>query len=198
MPMIDMPVTPVAGAEVVIERRVGEAGNRGVSPNSVPNSVLPIKRVLGVCEVIASDVGVELKAQLGLSSAAQGYMYEFENREIDFREERGAKYTLVQPPRHGKLLLGGVRDPDEYMPNKGYLGRDSFVIQAEKDGIKITLRYFVLVDYSANLEHISCPEMPSGSFGHWKIARPSSDGRGQTPIDKLASQSGVPYVYNLY
>lgn len=36
MPMIDMPVTPVSGAEVVIERRVGEAGNRGLSPVFLP------------------------------------------------------------------------------------------------------------------------------------------------------------------
>jgi hypothetical protein len=35
MPMIDLPATPVSGAEVVIERRVGEAGNRGLSPVSV-------------------------------------------------------------------------------------------------------------------------------------------------------------------
>ena len=32
MPMIDMPATPVSGAEVVIERRVAEAEKRGLSP----------------------------------------------------------------------------------------------------------------------------------------------------------------------
>lgn len=32
MPMIEMPATPVAAAEVVIERRVGEAASRDQSP----------------------------------------------------------------------------------------------------------------------------------------------------------------------
>ena len=59
MPMIDLPATPVAGAEVVMERRVGEAGNRGLSP------VVPVVSFLGdesnrspiPIEQLASQVG---------------------------------------------------------------------------------------------------------------------------------------------
>jgi hypothetical protein len=65
---------------------------------------------------------------------------------------KDGKVTLVEEPRHGKIELS----PDWwrgveyfYEPETGFSGKDRFAMQAEKDGVKVTIRY-VAVTLEAN------------------------------------------------
>lgn len=102
------------------------------------------------------------------------YMYHYEGRDYFFGE--GAKAALLLAPKHGELTLDDSGTPDGYFPNKGYSGNDYFIVQVVKDSVMVKVHYFVVVDYSGELEYIDCPEQPKRSDSRWKISQPSADG----------------------
>jgi hypothetical protein len=84
----------------------------------------------------------------------------------------GAKVTLVKAPKHGKVVYSD--DPlavefrwYSYQGNKGYGGRDRFVMQVEKDGVKVRIHYVVEVLGEETASGHCQPE-------HWKISVPAT------------------------
>ena len=81
----------------------------------------------------------------------------------------GVKVTLLKAPAHGKVVY-----PDtpkavkwnwlDYMPEDGYVGRDNFIMQVEKDGVKVRIEYLI--------EGLDEGEPATGICNqeHWKIS----------------------------
>jgi hypothetical protein len=127
------------------------------------------ERVLGVCQPVEINMGDGHPVALFSITDAAHYMYVYEKKENFFGDGTKAKVTLVSPPKSGKIEY--VDDvPVTYLPNQNFEGYDSFVLQVEQDGIKVKIKYFILVDYAANLKYITCPETPKGAAGWWKIS----------------------------
>ena len=101
------------------------------------------KRVVGVCEVIAGSVGGHRETVIHPESDADEYMYRYEGRDKYFRYDGITK--VVQFPKHGKLVPydGGIPNQElyKYYPDNHYDGRDTVVIDVEKDGINVQVRY---------------------------------------------------------
>ena len=81
---------------------------------------------------------------------------------------RGGEITLVKAPQHGELVLSSdaweaSRGWYSYLPEEGY-GKDRFVMQVEKNGVKVTIHYVI--------EVISDEESPRGICDPdiWKIS----------------------------
>jgi hypothetical protein len=81
----------------------------------------------------------------------------------------GGKITLVKAPRHGAVVLSSNEKEASwgwynYLPEEGYYGKDRFVMQVEKNGVKVTIHYVMVV--------ISDDESPRGHCNpeEWKIS----------------------------
>jgi hypothetical protein len=84
----------------------------------------------------------------------------------------GGKVTIVKAPRHGKVVLSSdEKDASwglyNYIPREGYYGEDRFVIQVEKNGVKVTIHYVVVtIDDEDHPINYCNPD-------RWKISQPS-------------------------
>ena len=99
------------------------------------------EHVLGVCDI----VNVNGNGQVSASPMTLANAY---FRTHDATIDPGtAKVTIFQQPKYGSL------EPDsrgdwryaKYIPNDGYLGDDSFVMQVEGSGYTVKLKYFIAV-----------------------------------------------------
>jgi hypothetical protein len=140
------------------------------------------KRVVGVCEAIVGTEGGYKEENIYPESAANTYLYRYEHRDNYFFYDSVTR--IVQQPKHGKLVLqqgkGDTRwaDTYKYFPDKGFDGHDTFVIEIEKDGIKVQVRYRVEVASGGDSKSL-CP----GGQEFWKISTSSP----QAPIDLASS-----------
>lgn len=85
--------------------------------------------------------------------------------------------TLVKGPKHGRLELGEIGGA--YLPNSGYIGRDSATFLVEIGGYRVKVVYALNVlnhpvggteGYDPYEDEKNCPKGE-----HWKISLDSTD-----------------------
>lgn len=114
----------------------------------VPSPVLAVdKYAAGRCLVSMPDSG----AEIGPAIDGDIYLYRYHKREyrhksFSFDDDDATTVTIVTPPSHGEVSR--VDTPISklwyhYMPNAGYVGQDHFVIQVEKNGVKVRIQYLI-------------------------------------------------------
>ncbi len=99
------------------------------------------EHVLGVCDVVNVNGTGQVRAYPTVN--ANSYF-----RTHDATINPGtAKITILQQPKHGSLEPDSRGDwgDAKYIPNDGYLGSDSFIIQVEGSGYTVKLKYFIAV-----------------------------------------------------
>lgn len=161
-----------------------------VAAKSGANGAATKERIVGVCQPVDINLGDETKIAIFSISAADDYMYHYENKANFFGKGKEAKVTLLQAPEHGELsFANGV--PEEYFPNENYEGRDFFIVQIEQNGVKVKVQYFILVDYPANLKYITCSEMPKGAYGYWKISQSDANASNFNATDLISAQNRI-------
>jgi hypothetical protein len=128
--------------------------------------------VLGVCQTATQSTGAEIRP----TSAAGDYLVDYHGDDPRYKAKlnsgeffSAAKVTLFKAPKHGKV--GYSDNPKavmwnlfDYMPNVGYIGRDNFVMQVEKDGVGVRIEYLI--------EGLDEDEPVTGicNSGEWKIS----------------------------
>ena len=173
----DMPVD--AGAQAVLIAKASETQNKTLH-----------QKIVGVCRTInASSATIAPEA----AAAAADYMYRYQH--VD---GFGADATIrvVQPPMHGVLRFSSQSGDDkyrtyEYVPlvNHTYDPvEDSFVMQVESNGVKVTVRYYLNIQEPDESFYEYC------SKDVWKISATTPNG---TPIfsnEDTAASSASTYT----
>ena len=123
--------------------------------------------MIGRCIVSQPGMG----AQVRPANDGNGYLYTYLDADtryqgFDFNSD-DVKVTLVKAPAHGKV----VREESSvsmrryhYTPSESYVGQDRFVMQVEKNGVKVRIQYLI---------EIPLEDEPSGHMcnpEHWKIS----------------------------
>lgn len=127
--------------------------------------------VLGVCRTATQSEGAEIRP----TYAADSYLANYHGDDSRYKAKlasgqffSNAKVILAKAPTHGKVALADVPNVSlgqyHYMPEKGYVGRDNFVMQVEKDGAKVRIEYLI--------EGLDEDEPTTGICNqeHWKIS----------------------------
>lgn len=110
------------------------------------------KRILGVCQAVTGPEGSEREQGIYPEGDADSYMYRYERRANYFGDE--AVTRIVQPPKHGKLTLHEAYKNLPLQELYTYTttlddGYDTFVIEVEKNGVKLEIRYRVEIAVSS-------------------------------------------------
>lgn len=123
----------------------------GVAAMAIVSPVQAADRyVLGMCQIATQSEGAEIRP----ISAAGIYLVEYHGDDPRYKAKLasgqfffGANVTLIETPKHGQVALADVPNVSNgqyhYMPNNGYVGDDNFVMQVEKDGVKVRIEYFI-------------------------------------------------------
>jgi hypothetical protein len=122
-----------------------------ISIVAVSSALAADNYVLGKCYVVQGPYVTEGKGIHPIFNAAS-YLVMHLGGDPDKNLERvggdfeGGKITLVKAPQHGKLVLSSDEreaswDWYRYFPEEGFYGQDRFVMQVEKDGVKVTIHY---------------------------------------------------------
>ena len=135
------------------------------------------ERVLGVCGLV--ELYGSGQAELNPVLRANDYfLTDKPYPKSSYRAEIAdglAKITILQQPTHGKVeptSPGLQLNRSRYVPNEGYEGTDSAILQVEGNGHKIKLKYFFKVTSGAGesaLDNKAC----KGLF--WKISSLPTD-----------------------
>lgn len=141
---------------------------------SIVVTALPIEAAdgfaYGVCQVARPSIGAAVRP----ITDAGSYLFEYfgkDPRYKDFSFE-DAKVTMVKAPKHGKVVFND--DPlavssswYDYRPNKGFRGQDRFVMDVEKNAVKVRIHYLIqAIPDEVNESGYCSPE-------HWKISTTS-------------------------
>jgi VCBS repeat-containing protein len=125
--------------------------------------------IAGRCKVSLPDSGAEI------SPTSDGGIYLFNYHRGDPRyqgftfNDDSTKVTLVVAPTHGKVVneeSSVSNNYSHYYANEGYYGQDRFVMQVEKNGVKVRIQYLIEVPREGEATTYLC-EPASGS---WKIS----------------------------
>ena len=111
------------------------------------------------------------------------------NKRLNFDD---ARLSVIQKPKHGRLTndvwnqVSGeyvalpvdakISDLNRYryIPNEGYEGKDFAVVQAEKNGVKVSIYYFLHITVEVNAQY-RCERKE----GLWKISQSDFDSGSQ-------------------
>ena len=154
MAISDMPNMPPSMPATVI---VAQA-------NTGKQSATQREHALGVCKLV-NQMG---EGQADLSPMVYVNNYYLNEEKIDWGT---ATITVFQRPKHGHIEpdSSGSWTGAKYLPNDGYLGNDSFVIQVEGNGYKVKLNYFLAV---ANDDTVAVYKLnPACKGTYWKISQ---------------------------
>jgi hypothetical protein len=121
------------------------------------------EHALGVCELVS----LTGSAQADLSPMVYVNNFYFNDAKIDYAT---AIISTLQQPKHGHLESDsdGNWAGAKYLPNEGYLGNDSFVMQVEGNGYTVKLQYFVAVASDDTKAAFNLNSSCTGSY--WKIS----------------------------
>lgn len=106
--------------------------------------------VLGECVISRSESGAEIRPTYDGDSYFATY-HSDDSRYKGFSFDEGAKVTLIKSPNNGVISLEtystkafqSLENMFHYVPNAGYIGRDRFVMQVEKNGVKVRIEYLI-------------------------------------------------------
>jgi hypothetical protein len=160
--------------------------------NQVTLDVNKTERVLGVCEIIENEKRLEANGDVSVNyagiyppSSAEMYLVNYEHRsDLTIDDVAAAKTTVLQQPKHGILKDDTLMGSFWYIPESGYVGKDSAEILVEIKGVKVKIQYFIhATEYNEpNAYENYCEQ----SGGQWKISRDANGnpilvatGRGQ-------------------
>ena len=124
--------------------------------------------VLGMCKAsLLNDFGAEIRP----TYEGDIYLYEYQKDNPRYKgftfDEDTAKVSLVKAPAHGKVEHVESRVSNyyyHYNSDKSYSGEDRFVMQVEKNDIKVRIEYLIKVPAEGESpEYLCSPE-------HWKIS----------------------------
>jgi len=125
--------------------------------------------VLGRCKVSSPDSGAEIRP------AGDGDIYLVDYHAGDPRykgftfDDDSVKVTLVKAPAHGRVehVESTLSNHDyHYYSKEGYSGQDRFVMQVEKNGVKVRIQYLVEVAGEGESTTYLC----NPASGSWKIS----------------------------
>jgi hypothetical protein len=156
----DLPPLPPFEAVPMV---LAQAASTGETSSTIP--------MAGFCNIVGmyhdgdnEETSVDLFPKLGAGSYFLRYG---EEKGISFHD---AQVTLVQKPKNG------VYKEDAYFPKQGFEGLDTVVFQVQKEGIKVQIKYFIVV-HNLKLEPpvIAWQQcdviMPGPGFdGVWKLS----------------------------
>lgn len=133
--LIDYPATEAWQPPVVVIAQAGAAQMQRPS-------------ALGVCGVVNVDPTGTGQGDMEPVLYANSYYFKIRNVADNKIDDATAKVSMVTLPKHGRVepvMKGGdLRDP-RYLPDDGFLGNDSFVLQVEGGGYVVQLHYFFYV-----------------------------------------------------
>ncbi len=105
--------------------------------------------VFGRCTISTQSSGADIRPVIDGGS----YLVDYHGDDPRYKAKldsgqffSNAKVTLLKAPEHGDVSLVDTPISNEwyhYMPNNGYVGRDHFVMQVEKDGVKVRIEYLI-------------------------------------------------------
>lgn len=129
--------------------------------------------VFGRCVISRPYSGAEIRP----TYAADSYLAHYHDGDPRYQgfsfDGDGAKVTLVKAPTHGKVVLGDdshamAWNLYHYTPQAGYVGQDRFVMQVERNGVKVRIQYLI---ESMNADE---PSIGYCDPETWKIFLPSN------------------------
>jgi hypothetical protein len=129
--------------------------------------------ILGICAVSQPDSG----AEIGPTVNGNSYLYRYHAGDPRYQgfsfNSSDTKVTLVKVPAHGRVEHV-ESNYYHYYSEEGYYGRDNFVMQVEKNGVKVQIQY---------LMEVVLEDEPTGHLcnpGKWKISStmPALDNAG--------------------
>ena len=142
--------------------------------------------VYGVCRVARPGYDTMIRP----TYAGGSYLFNYHGNDPRYKEKlssgeffAGAKVTLIKAPAHGKVIREegpwSSETDYQYRPDEDYAGKDRFVMQVEKHGVKVRIHYLMVVPQEGESLKGHCnPES-------WKISSSFT-----TPtLDKAALQS---------
>ena len=185
----DMPNVPPQNVPVMIAQ----------ASQAQPGDVTTI-RAIGVCSPVPNEGGM-----LSPIGATHDYFYLYEHQK---KVTGPANITVIQQPKHGILRL--VTEADRgtlfssssgplkqdaglyaYLPESGYLGKDSATVLVDIGGIQVKVKYFFQsLEPGANLGNYGLEELCSKTGIMWKISS-TLDANGNSTITSVEYQSPI-------
>jgi hypothetical protein len=130
----------------------------------------------GVCQTAIPSMGAEISPVIDSGS----YLVLYHQNDARYKEKlasgqffSNAKITLVKAPMHGKLVL--VDQESSGKTNYHYWsekedGQDRFVMEVEKDGVKVRIHYLIKLRSDPHSSFGNAPSPQDCGSGHWKIS----------------------------
>jgi hypothetical protein len=156
MAIPDMPNVPPQNVPVMIAQ-----ANQAQSGN------VTSARSIGVCRPIPNGAKASPSAENGLGpiGVARDYFYLYEHQKI---VTDPATITILQNTKHG-VLAEGSNGNYAYLPEKGYVDKDSATFQVDFGGVKVNVKYyFQAVDLNTIGEGVDEQLCKKGY--NWKIS----------------------------
>ena len=104
--------------------------------------------IMGRCSVSRPDSGAEIRPTF----AGDSYLYGYHAGDPRYQgftfDDNAVKVTLVNAPAHGKVEHVESTISNNYYhyySKEGYYGQDRFVMQVEKNGVKVRIQYLIEV-----------------------------------------------------
>src|SRR6266705_1328324 len=184
IPPQDMPV-------VIAQASQAQAGN------------VQTMRTIGVCEPVPNE-DYSLENVFSPKGSAAYYLRMYERQSV--ADTDPATVTILQQPKHGILRLlteadrgmlfsdtaAPVNPADGayvYLPNKGYVGKDSATALVEIAGVKVKVVYFFQA-WAGGLGNTGLEELCGKRGYHWKISS-TLDSNGNSMLTAVDYQSNV-------
>lgn len=144
------------------------------APDSVTRPATGNKSyAIGVCYVV--EPGMEHSDVGPITWARQALSYHNDPIKDRFSLE-DATVSLIQPPKHGKLAVLDESDEwttnikdwssTEYLPDDGYKGSDSIIMEVDGSGYTVQVHYFFSVGEYTNTN----PDCKNKELGIWSIS----------------------------
>jgi hypothetical protein len=159
--IVDIPDVPPQYAPVVLAQSSQVQAAKG-----------EFDRVIGVCQLVENPANLfmppgELSGTnaIGPTGAVESYFVSAEGKTL---KEESAESTVLKGPAHGRLqsLSENGSVLLYYVPNNGYLGKDSVTFQVLMDGMKVKVAYslHVVENVQGSDDSVICPET------YWRIS----------------------------
>jgi hypothetical protein len=179
-----------------------------VPPQNVPVMIAQVNqtqpgdtvaiRTLGVCAPVPNDpANYSLENVIAPKMEAAFYLQEYEGENITYSAP--GNITILEQPKHGILRLetetnhfgSGRFDPTNpsyaYLPEQGYLGKDSATVMVDIGGKQVKVKYYFQA-VGGGLGSYGIQEYCGKTGYHWKISS-ILDANGASTITSVEYQS---------
>lgn len=154
--------------------------------------------ILGECRVSQPDSGAEIRPTFN----GDDYLAHYHDGDPRYQgftfDDDNTKVTLVKAPAHGRVEHVNTSVSNNYYhyyPTEGYVGQDRFVMQVERNGIKVQIQYLMeTVEENEPTSDLCNP-------GMWKISvtTPALDNASlQVLLGAANFNNNVPVTLKVY